>query len=53
IAASLGAVTIAEGIERPAQLRVLRELGCDIGQGYFLGRPSEPADVDWLARALA
>jgi EAL domain-containing protein (putative c-di-GMP-specific phosphodiesterase class I) len=53
IAAALGAKTIAEGIERPGQLRVLRELGCDIGQGYFLGRPTAAADVDWAVRTLA
>ena len=53
IASSLGAITIAEGIERPEQLRVLRSLGCDIGQGYYLGRPTDAADVDWTARPLA
>jgi len=53
IASALGATTIAEGIEKPGQLRVLRELGCDIGQGYFLGRPTDAADVDWAVRTLA
>jgi diguanylate cyclase (GGDEF)-like protein len=31
--------TIAEGIETPEQLHVLREIGCHRGQGYLLGRP--------------
>ncbi|SFT09760.1 sensor domain-containing protein [Saccharopolyspora flava] len=31
---------IAEGVETPAQLAVLRRLGCDQAQGYYLGRPS-------------
>ncbi len=53
VATSLGALTIAEGIETPGQLRVLRELGCDIGQGYYFGRPTEAADVDWAARKIA
>jgi EAL domain-containing protein (putative c-di-GMP-specific phosphodiesterase class I) len=53
IASALGATTIAEGIERPSQLRVLRELGCDIGQGYFLGRPTAADDVDWVVRTVA
>jgi len=52
IASALGAETIAEGIERPSQLRVLQELGCDIGQGYLLGRPTEASDVDWTVRDL-
>ncbi len=53
LASSLGALTIAEGIETPGQLHVLRELGCDIGQGYYFGRPSDAADVDWTARKVA
>lgn len=53
LASSLGALAIAEGIETPGQLRVLREMGCDIGQGYYFGRPSAAADVDWTLRKLA
>ncbi|MEI8170665.1 MAG: EAL domain-containing protein [Rhodoferax sp.] len=30
---------IAEGIENAQDLRVLRDLGIQLGQGYFLGRP--------------
>jgi EAL domain-containing protein (putative c-di-GMP-specific phosphodiesterase class I) len=37
-----GSVVIAEGIEEPAELAILRELGVALGQGYLLGRP-EPA----------
>ena len=44
LAHALGATTIAEGIERPAQRESLRLLGCDQGQGYLLGRPG-PADA--------
>ncbi len=36
-----GVRVVAEGIEREDQLRVLRELGCELGQGYLLGRPVE------------
>ena len=36
---SLELETLAEGIEGEEQLRELRDLGCDEGQGYYLGRP--------------
>lgn len=36
---SLGMMVIAEGIEEPAVLEQLRALGCDVAQGYLLGRP--------------
>jgi diguanylate cyclase (GGDEF)-like protein len=35
----LGLTTVAEGIERPDQRALLAELGCDLGQGFLLGRP--------------
>ena len=37
---SLGMTVVAEGVETSGQLAMLRRLGCDVGQGYFLGRPS-------------
>jgi diguanylate cyclase (GGDEF)-like protein/PAS domain S-box-containing protein len=39
----LGLEVVAEGVENEAQLKHLRELRCDLGQGYLLGRPM-PAD---------
>ncbi|MDZ7801120.1 MAG: EAL domain-containing protein [Trueperaceae bacterium] len=36
---ALGLTVVAEGIEREAQLEVLRRLGCDEGQGYLFSRP--------------
>jgi EAL domain-containing protein (putative c-di-GMP-specific phosphodiesterase class I) len=38
-AAATGAKVIAEGIETAGELDVIRQLGIDYGQGYFLGRP--------------
>jgi len=35
----LDIATVAEGIETQEQLTSLRALGCDLGQGYLLGRP--------------
>lgn len=30
---------VAEGVETPAQVRELKELGCDVFQGYYFSRP--------------
>ncbi len=37
---SLGLTTVAEGVETEATARFLRDLGCDIGQGWLFGRPA-------------
>ncbi|MCK6504812.1 EAL domain-containing protein [Myxococcota bacterium] len=34
-----GALVVAEGIERPAEAQLARELGCDLLQGFLLARP--------------
>lgn len=39
LAKNLKMRVIAEGIETPAQLAVLQNLGCDYGQGYLLAKP--------------
>lgn len=36
---ALGKVSVAEGVETAAELAVLREIGCDLVQGFLLGRP--------------
>ncbi|MHB8508579.1 MAG: EAL domain-containing protein [Candidatus Dormibacteria bacterium] len=43
-ARSTGSHVIAEGIEDMDQMRLLRDLGCDMGQGFGLGRPQ------WIER---
>jgi EAL domain-containing protein (putative c-di-GMP-specific phosphodiesterase class I)/ActR/RegA family two-component response regulator len=50
IAQRLGLQTVAEGVETEDDWALLREIGCDIAQGYFIGRPM-PGDRlhDWLA----
>ena len=51
---SLGLPIVAEGIETPEQLRVLRRLGCELGQGYLFGRPTSEIALqpDLLRAAL-
>jgi EAL domain-containing protein (putative c-di-GMP-specific phosphodiesterase class I) len=54
LAAALSLKTVAEGIEDDDQLARLRELGCDLAQGYHLFRPMPGAQVEaLLARAAA
>jgi diguanylate cyclase (GGDEF)-like protein len=43
LAKKLNMRTIAEGVETEAQADWLRDLGCDVGQGYFFARPMTPA----------
>jgi diguanylate cyclase (GGDEF)-like protein len=43
LAHQLGVKVVAEGIENEAVSSELRALGCDIGQGFFLGRPMPTA----------
>lgn len=38
----LGFTTIAEGVETKEQLELLRKLGCDEAQGYYISRPVSP-----------
>jgi EAL domain-containing protein (putative c-di-GMP-specific phosphodiesterase class I) len=40
-----GVRVIAEGIETEAERRVCAELGCDLGQGYLLGRPAAASEL--------
>jgi diguanylate cyclase (GGDEF)-like protein/PAS domain S-box-containing protein len=44
LARSLGLVVVAEGIETRRQVDLLRDAGCDLGQGYALARPA-PVDL--------
>ncbi len=50
IAETLGHITIAEGVESPAQVERLRELGCRYGQGYHLGVPMDARGTEEMLR---
>jgi EAL domain-containing protein (putative c-di-GMP-specific phosphodiesterase class I) len=41
---------IAEVVETAGQLDELRRMGCDVGQGYYFGRPLHPDRVAALLR---
>jgi EAL domain-containing protein (putative c-di-GMP-specific phosphodiesterase class I) len=45
---SLQLQTVAEGIEDSTQFLALRRMGCDIGQGYYFGRPMPAQDMERL-----
>lgn len=42
---SLGLTTVAEGIETQEQAEMMLRLGCELGQGYFYGRPIPEAEL--------
>nr|WP_236953611.1 GGDEF and EAL domain-containing protein [Jeotgalibacillus malaysiensis] len=49
LAGNLELSVIAEGVETPAQLDLLRELGCDYFQGYLISRPLPSDELEkWM-----
>lgn len=48
LAQRLGVHAVAEGIETPEQLALLRSLGADLGQGFLFSEPVPAADIDAL-----
>ena len=44
----LGIEVVAEGIERPEHLELLREMGCGLGQGYLIAGPMDARGVEAL-----
>ena len=48
---TLGIRSVAEGVETPEHLAMVTAAGCDLAQGWLLGRPMPAADVPaWVAR---
>jgi diguanylate cyclase len=50
LARTLGLRTVAEGVETPVALDLLRDLGCDAAQGYLLAKPVPAAALPRLPR---
>jgi diguanylate cyclase (GGDEF)-like protein/PAS domain S-box-containing protein len=51
---NLGLAIVAEGVERESEVIILRELGCDFGQGYYFARPLSPdAFAEFALRQIA
>ena len=48
LAHRLDVVTVAEGVETPAQAAIIRDSGCDFAQGYLFARPGRPDVVERL-----
>jgi EAL domain-containing protein (putative c-di-GMP-specific phosphodiesterase class I)/CheY-like chemotaxis protein len=49
LARQLGLRTVAEGIETQAQLDILLDLDCDMGQGYLFAKPMPVTEwVEWM-----
>ncbi|MET0624951.1 MAG: EAL domain-containing protein [Pyrinomonadaceae bacterium] len=46
LAQVLGMDVVAEGVETKDQLKILRDLRCEYGQGYYFSRPSSPSDAE-------
>jgi diguanylate cyclase (GGDEF)-like protein/PAS domain S-box-containing protein len=49
----LGVQTVAEGVESAEQVRKLREIGCDLAQGYYFSRPLKVVAVREFLDRLA
>ena len=49
---SLGFESIAEGVEDEQQYKYLHAIGCDVIQGYFLGKPLPASEMEKLIQTM-
>ena len=45
---ALGAIVVAEGVETLEQWEFVHTVGCDLAQGYLVGRPAPPDEISAL-----
>jgi EAL domain-containing protein (putative c-di-GMP-specific phosphodiesterase class I) len=51
IARKLGLKAVAEGVETRTDWELLKSLGCDVAQGYFIAKPMAAIElIEWAAR---
>jgi diguanylate cyclase (GGDEF)-like protein len=51
LARKIGVPVIAEGVETPEQLALVRALECEFAQGYYFSHPLPPAEMSELLRS--
>jgi EAL domain-containing protein (putative c-di-GMP-specific phosphodiesterase class I) len=52
LAHNLGLKVVAEGVENEQIVHRLREIGCDVAQGYYFGKPMAAPQIDQLQTRL-
>ena len=51
LAKKMSLEVVAEGIENEVQLQYLKQRDCELGQGYYLGKPMDATQFEiWMAR---
>jgi EAL domain-containing protein (putative c-di-GMP-specific phosphodiesterase class I) len=53
LAHHFGVAAVAEGLEDAADIHIVREMGCDLGQGYVFARPMPKAEFVRVLRERA
>jgi len=49
---TLGIRSVAEGVETPEHLRMVREAGCDLAQGWLLGQAMPADEIPRFVRSI-